>query len=260
MWGGLFIYHISTRYQVKSAGTVVDLNSHRNEVYKHTCGLRGRVKVWSRQSRGRLIKFVSAIDWKSLGEQVLVSLTYPRGYFDGKKVKRDLRALYDRWRRKFGEPLGVWKLEFQRRGAPHIHLLLGYKGDLSSVREWLSLAWYQVVKSGDKKHLLAGTSVESWDGKAPIYFAGYCSKGSKEYQNTLPDEDSPFGRWWGAWGVQPDWKIESISYRHFMRLRRSLWGLRRSRNKGRRLNKSTGRNGAWSWGISQVDKLIELAR
>ena len=54
----------------------------------------------------------------------MLTLTYPRQFpKDGHIVKKDLNALLQKVRRNIeGEYL--WFLEFQTRGAPHIHLLL----------------------------------------------------------------------------------------------------------------------------------------
>jgi hypothetical protein len=89
----------------------------------------------------------------------------------------------------------VWKLEPQRRGAPHFHLLLfGLEEGLS--KDWLSRSWYEVVGSGDERHLRAGTRVEgirSWRG-VMSYAAKYLGK-----LESLPkDWLGGVGRWWGV--------------------------------------------------------------
>ena len=49
--------------------------------------------------------------------------------------------------------LALWKLEFQRRGAPHLHLFTvvpdGRTEDGKHFREWLSAAWAAVVGHQD---------------------------------------------------------------------------------------------------------------
>lgn len=47
-------------------------------------------------------------------------------------------------------------LEFQDRGAPHYHILI--TGILD--RQELSRMWYDIVNSGDPRHLQAGTSIQ----------------------------------------------------------------------------------------------------
>jgi hypothetical protein len=57
----------------------------------------------------------------------MLTLTYPGDWLvvapDGETVKRHFNALARRYERAWNEPLVcVWKLEFQARGAPHLHL------------------------------------------------------------------------------------------------------------------------------------------
>lgn len=56
----------------------------------------------------------------------MITLTYPGGWEvvapDGASVKRHMVLWRNRFQREYGEPgRCIWKLEFQRRGAPHIH-------------------------------------------------------------------------------------------------------------------------------------------
>ena len=70
-----------------------------------------------------------------------------------------------RWARRWGggrRPPHIWKLEFQRRGAPHFHILIAQpSGDLRTFRAWLSEAWAEVVGHTDahqrELHRRAGT-------------------------------------------------------------------------------------------------------
>lgn len=271
-------YHFGevNRYTLKTAGRVVELNKTVNFTgeFKRGCSQRGKVTSWSGRSRARLIKAVEAVDWSKYTPLVWVGLTYP-GFaigdaYNARKAKRDLRTLFMRWARKWGNPVGAWKLEFQRRGVPHFHLLLHASTvDMQDMRQWLKVAWWEIVGSGDAKHRLAGVSCDWWDGsKRPVYFAGYTSKGSKEYQNRLPDGEVP-GRWWGLWGLKPEWTYQSLSRRQFFRLRRYLMALRRSRTKGSRV-KVTGKkyrvkpprgtNGTWAYGDMDVNGLVALSR
>ena len=59
---------------------------------------------------------------------------FPRS---GRVVKEHLWAFKKRWFRRWGAyPVGVWKLEFQRRGAPHFHLYVGRPAEVPA-REFL---------------------------------------------------------------------------------------------------------------------------
>ena len=77
---------------------------------------------------------------------------------------------------------------------------------------WLSRSWYQVVVSGDIRHLRAGTRInhdEAHRGavdpkRAAAYFAGYCEK-DKAYQHEAPDgwtnANGSAGAFWGYRGL-----------------------------------------------------------
>lgn len=85
----------------------------------------------------------------------MVALTYPADFpYDGKIVKRDLDVMRKRVARR--GMAALWVLEFQGRGAPHMHVLV--KGKVN--KQWLSRAWYEIVGSGDEKHLRAGTTYQ----------------------------------------------------------------------------------------------------
>jgi hypothetical protein len=108
----------------------------------------------------------------------------------------------------------VWVREFQKRGAPHFHLLVLWpktiKGRPSKV--WLSRTWYDIVGSGDAKHVRAGTRInfeEALRGavdpkRAAAYFAGYCEK-DKAYQHEAPEAwanaNGSVGAFWGHRGL-----------------------------------------------------------
>ena len=95
--------------------------------------IRGDIRGWSRKSRARMISSLSELDlaplYMSADFPAMVTLTYPGDWKtvapDGAVVKGHLQAFFKRYRRSWGEDLKcIWKLEFQRRGAPHFHLLL----------------------------------------------------------------------------------------------------------------------------------------
>src|SRR5207237_2216798 len=130
------------------------------------------------------------------GLRVLVTLTYPAAFpTDGRRVKRDW-AVMRKWLARRGVG-GFWFLEFQARGAPHIHAFL--TGPVS--KESVASAWYRMVASGDRKHLRAGTRIE-WLRSANACGA-YASKyAAKQGQRLVPFDfmsvggfGGPFGGW-----------------------------------------------------------------
>lgn len=173
---------------------------------------RGLIGGWSRRSRARMVASMAEIDLAPIlmaGEEpAMVTLTYPADWEtvapDGPTVKRHMDKFWKRLERAFGGTVRVvWKLEFQRRGAPHLHILMaipqgvargkewaehemklalweaggraGRKpywrdqvGDGLEFRPWLSKVWADIVGHPDPvekaKHEAAGTAVDFSEG------------------------------------------------------------------------------------------------
>lgn len=199
---------------------------------------------WSRKSRANMVRALCELDYQPmLGDPTrlpaMVTLTYPGDWLavapDGKTVKAHLRALRRRYERAWEEPLtAVWKLEFQRRGAPHFHLLLvpphgvarqpGARATAAArvgaglpFREWLSAVWADIVDHPDpeekRRHFLAGTGVDFAEGlkardpkRVAVYFTKHGSFASKEYQHCVPEPwqepGAGPGRFWGYWRLE----------------------------------------------------------
>lgn len=126
---------------------------------------------------------------------------------DGRRFKRHVRALRKRLGR-YLEACGVsewgalWFLEFQERGAPHLHACFwGVEAvEVEAMRVWIGEAWAAVVGHADAgeraKHRAAGTK---WERSRARHF-GYASKyASKMRQKRVPDGFRDVGRFWGIW-------------------------------------------------------------
>jgi hypothetical protein len=127
-------------------------------------------------------------------------------YPTAREAKKDLHVFRKRFERAWGAFGMFWKIEPQKRGAPHFHLLVRFVGqiELKALRIWMSENWYEVVGSGDVKHLLAGTRVEqvnSWNG-VMVYAAKYMGK---ECYAEAGGWNLP-GRWWGVWN-EDKWPV-----------------------------------------------------
>jgi hypothetical protein len=148
----------------------------------------------------------------------MLTLTYPSAYeTDGKIVKSHLH-LIRQWLHRRGIK-GVWFLEFQKRGAPHFHLLLDFnlppplitkkrthKGERSpsfrtneKLHKEASAAWFRIVGSGDEKHLHAGICWEVLEShEAAMRYAA--KHAAKPHQKEVPDNYLNVGRFWGKIG------------------------------------------------------------
>jgi hypothetical protein len=204
------------------------------------------VSEWSRKSRARMTRRLAELDYGPLLRMGLrlpmTTLTYPGDWLavapTGKAVKRHLDQFRKRFERAWGFAFtGIWKLEFQRRGAPHLHLwgpepegtagelrrltATRYRpavGDGLTYRDWLSVVWADIVDHPDpeqrRRHQLAGTAVDFREGermrdprRLAVYFTKHGSFSAKEYQHQVPDAWSEPGagpgRFWGYWGLDP---------------------------------------------------------
>lgn len=79
---------------------------------------------------------------------MFVTLTYPKNYPQDWKVwKNDLKIYKEHLQRKFPQVQGFWKLELQKRGAPHYHLVFdcNEKISLKEFREWNDQLWANIA-------------------------------------------------------------------------------------------------------------------
>lgn len=224
---------------------------------------RGKITGWSWRSRLRMRRSIAQLDHSTLllsGEvMVMVTLTYPGDWLasapSAEVVKTHLRAFRKRWGRKFGGVRGLWKLEFQRRGAPHLHLGLAIRvGVINRVelRNWVRAAWAEIVGAPvESKHALAGASVDwSWGGRASdprrlaSYFDKHASGGAKEYQHEVPAEwkDGGSGRFWGIWGAEKTVATSRIGRDEAVVLRRTHRRWLRSKSFARKDGKFVRRS------------------
>jgi hypothetical protein len=206
------------------------------------------ITAWTVQSRRQMLRSFAALDYTPMfadgGLPARVTLTYPADWLpvaaSGADVKRHLDVLERRFVRAWGEPLRcLWKLEFQRRGAPHVHFWMRRPNGLAGqhrearlrnrrsradglrfggVGGWLAVTWADIVNHPDPvqraAHQLAGTQVDVKDAlkvidpkRASVYFSKHGAwKGSKEYQNSVPAEwretGAGPGRFWGYRGLR----------------------------------------------------------
>ena len=156
--------------------------------------IRGEVSEFSWRSRKRLAFVASNTDIMFTS---MLTLTYPRQFpNDGKDVKRNLNAFLVALRRKTPEVSMLWFLEFQRRGAPHIHIMLRGVRVWRPMQLWASETWHRIVDSGDLRHLAAGTRLERV--RNPNGARNYAVKYAyKMRQKVVPPDYRNVGRFWG---------------------------------------------------------------
>lgn len=239
------------------------------DIWEKSATPPAEIKEWSLGSRMNMTKAIADLDftdWDDVdGALAMVTLTLPSDWMavapTGRDFKRLVAKLRRRWERNVGKWMNIWKLEFQRRGAPHMHLLskvpVSVVGEPFS--EWLSRNWAEVCdadktapESGKpseyEKHLRAGTGLDfskrgDDPGSIAMYFLGYTSKSDKdkEYQHLVPDEWSKPGcgpgRFWGYAGLRRALAEVEVDEKTWADLCRQL----RKLDKARRWKRKVGR-------------------
>lgn len=234
--GALSTCHNSPMIALRSGASLLKVSrtvrEKRVEKRESEISKRGKVSGFSAKSRNRLMRTLAEVRRDNL--PCFVTLTYPAVYSDDPKVwKRHLDNFIKRLARKFPSVAGVWKLEPQKRGAPHFHILV-WGVEYDQLARFVPQAWYEVVGSKDDNHLawhwgLLGnkhcvSQVESQRGVF-WYASKYMSKEVEGWENV--------GRWWGVFfrerlplgqmvkvEVSEEKAIEFIRYmRRFSRIR-----------------------------------------
>ena len=193
-------------------GSLVRFDSREPGDRHGACPKRSEISEFSEKSRQRLRLSLAKVDQSRCGRPIFGGLTYPAEFpLDEKTFKRHLKMFSQRLLRAFPSVGFHWKLEFQVRGAAHFHpIFWNLKSDGDFLREfrgWLARNWYEVVASGDEKHLLAGTSADLIKSQFGImrYVTGYVSK----WDQTKPG--CRVGRYWGIVGrANIPWAKENV--------------------------------------------------
>lgn len=206
---------------------------------QRTYAPRKPIAHWSRKSRARMTARLATLDysampWDAQHPPAMLTLTYPGDWLrvapNGKVAKEQLKAFRRRYRSTFGVPLvGLWKMEFQKRGAPHFHILcvppqvsLAKGGSFAA---WASTAWADTVAAPEPKeraqHLRAGTGLDYKKGlhaddarRVAMYFSKHSWAGGKDYQHEVPAawlDAGSVGRFWGYWGLRPMVEVVPVS-------------------------------------------------
>jgi len=209
-------------------------------------GPKKAISTFSKQSRLRLMKWI-----RSLSEppDFHVTLTYPAFYpANADEWKKHLDNFRREVERIFPGYWAIWKLEPQKRGAPHFHLMCSLGADAKKMKAGdiyriLRAVWYRIVGTSYWNHFLKGVQVEDLrdDGrkKHAMYVSKYVFK--TEDAKSLPGWSRP-GRFWGIHkreNMPPcEWQSVQLDLGRAVWLKRLVkrWLKRQSRKYSRRLD------------------------
>lgn len=188
-----------------------------------TGGKRKKITMLSQKSRLELMAAAASCPKKL---HSMLTLTYPAAYpSDGEAVKEDLRVMLQ-WLRRKTKCSYIWFLEFQKRGAPHVHVLTTIDCVTPSLRGETAIKWTErvtdhqefrklyedidtdgvVTVDMDKawlevaKVLKVHMHPKTWEmAKSEDGLSRYAVKyATKTEQKEVPDEYSNVGRFWGT--------------------------------------------------------------
>lgn len=187
---------------IEAQGTVlVARDNRRLTVLKHRAAAkRGTVRAFSNASRRRLIEAMARLDVTHT-RTVFLTLTFS-AIPAPSEAKRAFKAFIMRLRRKFPGASAFWRMEYQKRGSIHFHLLcfnMPYWSQKQIQYAWecctgedQSRVWVKLLVGGKKQ--------------AMAYVSKYIAKNSPvstsldnaAYQHAEgePSEEDP-GRFWG---------------------------------------------------------------
>jgi hypothetical protein len=157
------------------------------------------IKRFSYNSRLRLLKLCGRINMDVYQDIVHVIVTYHNNFPNSSEsIKRLFHNFYVRLTLKFPSCSLIWRLEFQKRGAPHYHiLLLNKKNKFSQSCELerikISNIWLDVIKEESLPasiHAVKITRTETYR-KFFTYISKYAGKPEPD------DAPSYSGRRWG---------------------------------------------------------------
>lgn len=230
-----------------------DLNSAIN-------GKRGKITEYTPRTAFRLSLHLS--EFGDLYDNE-ITLTYPSEYPMNGEIVRNHRKLILEKLKYNGMKEYTTCLEFQSRGAPHIHILT----DLWIPKGKLKKLWFQTVGSGDIEHLKQGARIKQIKDMTltKVYMSSYAKK---KDQKSVPAGYENVGKWWTSNRSAKPTLIEVTQYedqKNLMRANRNITRWRRSVKRRVQQNNTHKKYKAWNikngrgffaWG--KPDKIQDL--
>jgi len=169
-------------YSVSAQGALFEVRFVSHETSEqHHAPVRGEIKGFSRASRRRLLELFARLDVTGTRAK-FITFTFA-GTPTPKEAKQALRRLIMRLQRRYPEWSAVWRMEAQKRGSPHFHMLafnLPYIPQKELLKMWsectrepLSIVDIRAVRN--RKHAMA-------------YVSKYVGKVEKSEATPDPDE------------------------------------------------------------------------
>jgi hypothetical protein len=162
-------------------------------------GKRGDIQVFSAGSRYRLFRLLHQLTFDKV---TFMTLTYPNEFpTDARVYKANLKEFHRKFEIEYPGVQGVWRLEFQERGAPHFHIMwLDWQPKDDGEAQWI---WKSTCHTWDMAHELLGVDIRVvTDNTQQALIAFYMAKYiAKIDERKIKDDERKCGRWWGKWNI-----------------------------------------------------------
>lgn len=194
------------------------------QIQQNGGGVRKECMGFSEGSRRRLMQRMAMWNLNDL-HLYFVTMTYPGIYAQDWHIwKRDIDTMIKAIGRKYDCAVGcLWRIEFQKRGAPHFHMILATTKECKNIallRREIAITWADIVKDGYlmdggkweeyeqhyKNNIKAGTNVEKVQGRKQLmsYVSKYVAK------NTGINAPEKFGRNWGFRNINGEFDFSPV--------------------------------------------------
>jgi hypothetical protein len=166
------------------------------EASSSSTATRGKITEFSEDARRRLRRLVHSIERDE--DALFLTLTWHENLPTPDEAKAALDRFGKRMRRAFPGASFVWKMEPQRRGFPHFHVLAYGVNWIDP--QAISRLWHEVTQEVSEQHRKSGVDVE-WvrsDGKLQAYLSKYFSKAGEGWPEEAGEDWKTPGRFWGV--------------------------------------------------------------
>ena len=196
--------------RIEAQGRLLYVTTHGRDMEPYR-GKRGNVCTFSKGSRIRLLrKFARLEVVEGAGYRSKVSfltLTTQR-HLHPRVIKRFAQMMFKRVSRKYPSLSVVWRLEFQKRGAPHLHCVCFNAPYIDRI--WLVAAWGELV---DQVNPVVDIRRVKSTRQLVSYVSKYVAKvGDASLLDIGTKNAGDFGRWdgmensvgrlWGVWNAE----------------------------------------------------------
>lgn len=203
---------ISENYSFKVFPNCVEYTPKKGAFpHKHfRCAPRGDIQIFSKKSRFRLFHLMAKINNQLITKPLFITLTYHHGHHKvHSNTKGQLHHFLVMLRQFDPDVQYIWRIELQKRGAPHYHLIiLPGKQDKQYIQNHYDCVvadlWHKIADPNSRAHKEYGCKV-----KEITSYRDACAYISKYVGKYDPDEDPvKVGRHWGNSRKLP-FKVES---------------------------------------------------